>query len=378
MFTKVIDFFKPPEYDSVEQTQKARFLHISLIVTAIACILLGIQNMPGDTNLDIFLFIVGGISFVCIPANNRGYYTPVAFFITSLMLAVITYGLIVGVGLKDAGLVAYPLFIIFTSYLFSKKVVLHTTLLSIGSVACVYFLDQGGYLHPAEYSDESQFKVILVLFPAAGFLFWAVIDNWDKIIKNLRDTYDLTLSGWGQALEYRHHETEGHSQRVVEMTIALAKRLGIRGRKLDHIRRGALLHDIGKMAVPDALLLKNDSLSDDEWMVVKKHPMYAKNMLESIPFLKPALEIPYSHHERWDGSGYPEGLSKHDIPYAARVFAVVDVWDALISDRPYRKAWSEDKARDYIRDQAGKLFDPQVVEAFLELMRDNKNLSVSG
>jgi putative nucleotidyltransferase with HDIG domain len=243
----------------------------------------------------------------------------------------------------------------------------------MGSIVFVYFLGRWGYLFPAEYSDDSQLIAILVLFPTAGFLLWVIVDNWERIMKNLRDTYDLTLAGWGQALEYRDRETEGHSQHVVAMTIALAKRLGISRRNLDAIRRGALLHDIGKMALPDAILLKPGALSDEEWQVVKKHPVHARNMLERIPFLKPALDIPYSHHERWDGSGYPEGLSKEEIPFAARIFAVVDVWDALISDRPYRPAWSKDKARNYIRNQSGKQFDSRVVDAFLEFIGGDKD-----
>lgn len=373
MFSRVIDFFRPPEFESIEQTHKARFLHIALFVASTACILLGIQNLSGKNHLDLVLFIFGGLSFLCIPANKRGFYIPVAIFLSGLMLALITFSLIAGVGLKDAGLVAYPIFIIFSSYLFTKRAVFYTTLLSVGSVVLVYSLIQMGVSLPARYTDEGQLKVILVLFPAAGFLLWAVMDNWERIMKSLRDAYDLTLAGWGRALEFRHRETEGHSQRVVDVTLALACRLGIRGRKLDHIRRGALLHDIGKMALPDAILLKKGELTDEEWVIVKKHPAQAKDMLEGIPFLKSALDIPYSHHERWDGSGYPQGLSREAIPFAARIFAVADVWDALTSDRPYRSAWPEEQARIYIRDQAGILFDPQVVRVFLEFIEGQSN-----
>jgi putative nucleotidyltransferase with HDIG domain len=369
MINKVIDFFKPPEYESIEKTQKARFLHIALFVATGACIILGIQNLAGKTNLDIFLMVTGITSFLCIPFNKRGAYTPVAFFVASLMFIIITYSLIAGVGLKDAGLIAYPIFIIFSSFLFSKKSVLYTTLLSIGSVVLVYYLDRAGYLNPlAKYTNEGQLMVIFVLFPTVGFLLWVVVDNWERIVKSLGETNDLTLAGWGQALEFRDRETEGHSQRVVAMTLALAKRMGIPRMKLDQIRRGALLHDIGKMAIPDAILLKRGSLTEEEWKIVKMHPQHARELLESIPYLKLALDIPYCHHERWDGSGYPEGLSKDKIPLFARIFAVVDVWDALVSDRPYRPAWSEEKARAYIREQAGILFDPQVVKVFLELI----------
>lgn len=292
---------------------------------------------------------------------------PVALLIAFLVLGVITFSLL-GVGLKDAGVIAYPVFIIFTSYLLNKKAAFMAVLLSIGSAVFVYYLDRMGYFAPTTYSNENRLIVICVLLLSTGFFLWVIIDNWGQIVQNLKDTYDMTLFGWGKALEYRDQETQGHSSRVVEMTLVLAKRLGIPESKIDHIRRGALLHDIGKMAIPDAVLLKKGSFTDQEREIIKLHPIYAKNLLENIPYLKPALDIPYRHHERWDGSGYPEGLSGEDIPIAARIFAVVDVWDALTSDRPYHQAYSKAEARDYIHNQSGKMFDPQVVKAFMEFL----------
>jgi len=180
--------------------------------------------------------------------------------------------------------------------------------------------------------------------------------------------YDQTLKGWAHALEYRDMETEGHSRRVTNMTVSLARVLGIQGKKLVQVRRGALLHDIGKMAVPDDILQKPGSLDEREWQIMRQHPVYAYEMLKSIDYLRPALDIPYCHHEKWDGSGYPRGLKGEQIPLAARIFAVVDVWDALTSDRPYREAWPEQKALNHIRQQAGKHFDPQVVDGFFEIL----------
>jgi len=182
--------------------------------------------------------------------------------------------------------------------------------------------------------------------------------------------YDTTLEGWSRALDLRDKETEGHTQRVTEMTLRLARAAGTFGEdELVNARRGALLHDIGKMGIPDSILLKPGPLTDDEWIVMRKHPVYAYELLMPIPFLRSALDIPYCHHEKWDGTGYPRGLRGELIPLAARLFAVVDVWDALRSDRPYRPGWPEDKVREHIRAGAGAHFEPRAVEIFLDVNR---------
>jgi PAS domain S-box-containing protein len=179
--------------------------------------------------------------------------------------------------------------------------------------------------------------------------------------------YDATIEGWSRALDLRDKETEGHTQRVTEMTIHLARGFGFGETELVQVRWGALLHDIGKMGVPDGILLKPGPLTDQEWVVMKKHPLFAYEMLSPIHYLKQALDIPLCHHERWDGSGYPHGLTGERIPIVARIFAVVDVWDALNSDRPYRAAWAAGKVREHIRAASGTHFDPQVVELFMQL-----------
>jgi PAS domain S-box-containing protein/putative nucleotidyltransferase with HDIG domain len=178
--------------------------------------------------------------------------------------------------------------------------------------------------------------------------------------------YDATIEGWSRALDLRDKETEGHTQRVTEVALKLARAVGVSDEQLVHIRRGALLHDIGKMGVPDSILLKPDKLTDEEWELMRKHPGYAYEMLMPIAHLRPALDIPYCHHEKWDGTGYPRGLSGEQIPLSARIFAVVDVWDALRSDRPYRAGWENEKVLNYLREQSGKHFDPRVVEIFMQ------------
>jgi putative two-component system response regulator len=186
--------------------------------------------------------------------------------------------------------------------------------------------------------------------------------------KRLSDAYEATIEGWSHAMDLRDHETEGHSRRVTELSLKLAVAIGMSDENLVHMRHGALLHDMGKIGIPDAILHKPDKLTDEEWQIMRTHPDLAFNMLNSIDYLREALEIPYFHHERWDGSGYPQGLKGEQIPLAARIFAVADVWDALTSDRPYRRAWTQEEAINYIREQSGKHFDPQVVELFLKVI----------
>jgi GAF domain-containing protein len=184
----------------------------------------------------------------------------------------------------------------------------------------------------------------------------------------IAQAYDKTLEGWAKALELRDKETEGHSRRVSELTQQLALKVGIPEPQLPHIHRGVLLHDIGKMAVPDQVLKKAGPLDYEEWVEMKRHPQYAYDLLSPITYLKPALDIPYCHHERWDGRGYPRGLKAEQIPLAARIFAVVDVYDALSHDRPYRNAWPVRKVIKYLREQSGKHLDPKIVEIFLQMV----------
>jgi PAS domain S-box-containing protein len=179
--------------------------------------------------------------------------------------------------------------------------------------------------------------------------------------------YDATIEGWSRALDLRDHETEGHAQRVTETTLHLARVMGMQEPELIHARRGCLLHDIGKMAVPDDILLKPGTLNEKEWETMRKHPVAAFEWLAPIDFLRPSLDIPYCHHERWDGSGYPRRLKGNQIPLAARIFAVVDNWDALRSDRPYRKAWPDSKVETHLKSLAGTYFDSSVLQTFLEI-----------
>jgi PAS domain S-box-containing protein len=193
-----------------------------------------------------------------------------------------------------------------------------------------------------------------------------LFDNLQRSNTELTRAYDATIEGWSRALELRDNETEGHTQRSADLTVRLARLFGLSDAELVSVRWGALLHDIGKMGIPDAILLKHEALTEAEWIVMKKHPIFAYELLSPIRYLRQALDIPYAHHEKWDGTGYPLGLKGEQIPLAARIFAVVDVWDALRSDRLYRTSWSVEKVRDHLRSLAGTHFDPHVVSVCLD------------
>ncbi len=213
--------------------------------------------------------------------------------------------------------------------------------------------------------------IAIIITGSLVFIVLSILGNSiEKIYnseKRLKQVYESTLQGWARALELRDHETEGHSRRVTQIAVALAQKVDVPKEELKFIRWGALLHDVGKMSVPDSILLKPDKLSNEEFETIKEHPEIAKKLLEEIPYLENALSIPYFHHERWDGSGYPSGLKGEEIPLPARIFSVIDVWDALLSARPYKQAWSREDTLNYLDQNAGVLFDPAIVKAFFEL-----------
>jgi HD-GYP domain-containing protein (c-di-GMP phosphodiesterase class II) len=200
-------------------------------------------------------------------------------------------------------------------------------------------------------------------------------NTFNKMIRNVNESriqilesYDITLEGWARALDLRSEETKGHTDRVIGLMDKMALAMGIEGSRLTNIRRGTLLHDIGKMGIPDRILNKPGELTEEEWKIMRFHPTYAYELLKDIHFLRPALSIPYCHHERWDGKGYPRGLKGEEIPIEARIFALVDVWDAVTNDRVYRNAMSKDEAITTIKKEAGKHFDPEITEVFLKVV----------
>jgi PAS domain S-box-containing protein len=242
-----------------------------------------------------------------------------------------------------------------------------TPLMIKGKVQGVLEIFHRATLDPDE--DWVEFFEILAGQAAIAVDSSVLFEELQRTNAQLTTAYDATLEGWSGALDLRDEETEGHAQRVTEASVRLARAMGIAGEDLVHLRRGALLHDIGKMGVPDSILRKSGPLTDEEWEVMRRHPVYAYELLSPIAFLHPALDIPYCHHEWWDGTGYPRGLKGEEIPLAARIFAVIDVWDALLSDRPYRPRLALDEVLSYIESRAGTQFDPAVVSEFLRLER---------
>lgn len=326
----------------------------------------------------IVMFMLFFVNVSLILLNRKGQHFLAGILLLLLFAAEITYVIIIGDGIYDVTMIAFPIMIVFSAVLFGKRAVPFMMSISIGLTGFVYSLGVWGVIippiEPRTYRLEDMLIQVVFLL-AMGFLLGVIMDIIDRNIKKivrteilLLDAYDLTLEGWARALELRDKGTEGHSRRVVHMTLQLAVYMGLPHEDYVHIRRGALLHDIGKMAVPDHILRKPGKLDPDEWDVVKEHPAKAKELLESIEYLQPALDIPYSHHENWDGTGYPLGVKGEDIPLPVRIFAVVDNWDALTSNRPYRDAWSEDKVIKYIKSEAGKKFDPKVVIAFTDMI----------
>ena len=229
--------------------------------------------------------------------------------------------------------------------------------------------------HRATLAPETEFRDFIETLAGQAAV---AIDNamlWEDTQRTnaeLSVAYEATIEGWARLLDLRDKETEGHTQRVTDMTMRLARKMGVGEAELVHVRRGALLHDIGKMVIPDSILQKVEALTPEEWAILKRHPDNAHELLSPISFLRPALDIPYCHHEKWDGTGYPRGIAKERIPLSARIFAAVDIWDALRFDRPYRKGWPEEKVIDHIRSLSGTHLDPKVVEIFLKTLAEGE------
>jgi HD-GYP domain-containing protein (c-di-GMP phosphodiesterase class II) len=360
-----------------EKRQRVRTLSAIIWIALITSVALGLLNIQFRTwNSVIALFGLALICVVLLWLNSRGEFTLSALILSIIVLMVINVNLFDGDGIRDSGILAYPIFIMVGVLFFGKRSTPYFSLAAIASLVGIVYLEIHGYIHPTIGATRFEIlRPIIVLLLLAPAFIWVVVGNMEKNLERvkeseaeLRTNYDLTLGAWAKVLEYRDKETEGHSRRLVELSTRLAQAVGLSAEEITYLQRGALLHDIGKLAIPDEILLKPGALNDSERKMLEKHPVYAKQMLSQVSFLQPSIGVAYSHHERWDGLGYPEGLRGEEIPLPARIFAVVDQWDALTSDRPYRKAWTRETVITYLRDNAGKIYDPQIVNIFLSII----------
>lgn len=382
-------------FEPASQQQNKINIVISLInmgmIITLVYILPTIALRGWLSNQVIFTFVLLGILLLARMGINKGFVNQV-----SLLLMISVWVLVIFLFLFLENGLRAPIYTVMIAFLITYAGLLHgrfgatliTTFTLIISASVVLGESQGYYLTTPRVSNVywTLFGQ-MIFFTAITFLVNRTVSNLQQSIifiqtekdnlqkaqmevKNLHEqlqaAYDTTLQGWSQALELRDKETLGHSRRVTEMTIELSRAMGISDEKeLQQIRYGALLHDIGKMGIPDYILLKPGPLNTEEWKIMKQHPVLAHQMLSNISYLAHALDIPYSHHERWDGTGYPQGLKGNEIPLRARIFAIVDVWDALSTDRPYRSAWPAEKVHAYILEKSGSQFDPLVEKTFL-------------
>jgi len=375
---KLIDFYyRITQTDATDPLEERRGRLMSMYLLVLGVILLhvtisNIVNFRFDVNTYrtyIIQDVISGIVvYILWVFNRKGYTLWVAHIFINF--AILT-----------------PVFVFTTKDLENVMLILALPIIAssfvITPIASFFYalLAALGYTLSVLYYgmfSSYNFTAVVTLFAIA---FSTFITSWqfnnalkkNKILLNdLETSYETTLDSWSHALDLRDKETEGHTQRVAKLTLHVAKKMGLSKEELIHIRRGALLHDIGKLGVPDNILLKAGPLTEEETRFMRQHPQFAYELIHRTEYLKPALDIPYTHHEKWDGSGYPRGLKGEQIPLSARIFAIADVYDALTSDRPYRTAWSHEKAIQYIREQSGSHFDPQIVPIFLQEFEDHE------
>lgn len=376
-------FLIPTHLFSYEVEQRKRTLNIILWVTIAASLALGLTSISfGEIRAGLTILILIPTCLLALYLNAKGYYNAAAAITSILMLFAAVFDLFEQGSLHDdMGIVAIPVVVAVCSLFFGKRGIYIFSTLSILSIIIIGYLEINKILKPTLLltTDVGDVVTVVILILSVSILVWVIIDNAEKNLQRIkkhenevRVSYELTLEGLVKALEFRDGETEGHSRRVVELSVMLAERLGLTGDDLFKIKRGALLHDIGKLAIPDNILLKPGPLDDKEWSVMRQHPIYSMKILSDIPFLQSCMCIPYCHHENWDGTGYPRGLKGVEIPLYARIFTVIDHWEALNSDRPYRKAWLWENVLNYLKENRGKIYDPQIVDIFLNMIGSEK------
>jgi putative nucleotidyltransferase with HDIG domain len=373
---------KQPRFEEMINLSKVLESVFQIGIVSVAIISINVMQNPLDLSAYSILLLLVMLILLYV-AYHRGY---IHFAGSGLIIAVsviITYNFIIAGGIHDNAMVIFPVLITITGLIIGKRFISYMTVLILVEVSVIYWLTINNVINPFDGKIEvyfHQFLTVFVLLVITGVVIWITVETIERKFLQLISSedqllisYDETIVGWGKALELFDKDTEGHSRRVTEHTLALARKLGIEGEELESIRRGALLHDIGKLGISDEILNKKTSLTPEERSLVEKHPLHAHVLIKDISFLEHAMDIPVYHHECWDGTGYPYHLAGEDIPLAARIFAIVDNWDALTSDRPYRKAWPEDKVISYIKNESGKKFDPALVELFFDHLSEQES-----
>jgi putative nucleotidyltransferase with HDIG domain len=360
--------------DLLDLSQVLQPIFLIAIVTLFLISLNMILNGWDESALSLVIQL--GVTLALYLVFKLGNPRIAGFGLLISVSALLTYNFLVEGGIHDNGMVIFPVLITISGLVLGRKIVPYMTLAVLVEASLLYWLEVTGVITPYGGSiqvDIQDYLTVITLLLISGVLIGITMttieNNLGQLVRaehQLRESYNLTLDGWGRALELFDRDTEGHSIRVTKLTLKIARVLKLPENEIEHIRRGALLHDVGKMGISDQILNKTSSLTRDERKNIEEHPRLAYQLLKDIPYLEKALEIPYSHHEHWDGNGYPQGLRGKEIPLSARIFAIADNWDALTSDRPYRMAWAREEARKYIQAQAGKILDPELAAVFVE------------
>lgn len=329
----------------------------------------------GWNETSISLLLTALISGGLLLLHRAGFYQAAGLTLYLIVSLVLTFNVSIGHAIYDEAMIAYPLLIIFSGLIFGKRASILVTAISVAELIFIFIMAQAGHVRPFKGAlsvDLEETITTAIILIASGFLVWVVIDIIESAVESIQrselefeNAYELTLAAWAKALELRCREEPGHSARVTSLATALAEAMALDADQIKAIMLGSLLHDIGKMGIPENVLLKEEEFSPQERELVKTHTRLAAGILQDIDYLKAALDVVRSHHERFDGSGYPAGLRGSEIPLAAQIFSIADSWDSLRGSRPCRSAWSDQEALEYIQSQSGKKFDPDVVEAFV-------------
>ncbi len=348
-------------------------------------------SLIGSLSIGITFWIANGIqetsvsllilSTVCLGLlllQDRVDYQLSGLILYLVISVVLTFNVSVGHAIYDEAMLAYPILIIFAGLVFGKRSTVVVTGITIVQIILVYNLAKAGYVQVFDGAIEITIEetiITLIILIATGFFVWVVVDIIENAVdqiqqseNELENAYDETLAAWARALELGGREIPGHSARVAALSTQLAERLNLDPLLIKQVRQGALLHDIGKIGIPEQILLKESPFDAAEAETLKEHTALARNILMDIDYLSSALDVVSHHHERYDGTGYPAQLKGNDIPISAQVFSVVDHWDILRSDRPCRKAWSDQRALKYLREQSGKKFNPKIVSVFTAIL----------